>query len=113
MLFPKYIFHNQLSPLLGCDHFKTFGNKRLNGTDIVTRKTFSSNARCIQACYQGNHGCLAVNVIATNDVITCEMMRGLSKDSEMVDDPSSTLFVMSMCLTILVHNCHKTLQIYH
>ena len=94
----KHIFLQLLSSFLGCDHFKNFGNKRLNRTGIVTTKTFSSKARCIQACYHGNHGCLAVNAIATNDVITCEMMRGLSKDSEMVDDPLSTLFIKSTCL---------------
>ena len=94
----KAYFSQFIVVILGCDHFKNFGNKRLNGTDIVTTKTFSSQARCIQACYHGNHGCLAVNVIATGDVITCEMMRGLSKESDMVDDPSSSLFVKSTCL---------------
>ena len=93
----KHIFLQFVASFLGCDHFKNFGNKRLNGTDITTTKTFSSKARCIQACY-GNHGCLAVNAIATDDVISCEMMRGLTKELEMVDDPSSTLFIKSTCL---------------
>ena len=106
----KFIFYSYY--LLGCGHFKNFGNKRLNGTNIVTTKTFWSKARCIQACY-GNHGCLAVNAIATNDVISCEMMRGLSKESDMVDDRSSTLFVMSMHLPISVHQFLKILQMYH
>ena len=39
-------------------------------------------------------GCLAVNVIGNHD-ITCELTTGLSNESEMQDDSSSSVFVLS------------------
>ena len=47
------------------------------------------------SCYYENSGCLAANVITTGDVITCEMTTGLSKESDMMDDSTSVLYVAS------------------
>ena len=44
-------------------------------------------------CYYETPACLAVNVITTGDVITCEMTTGLSNETDMVDDSTSVLYV--------------------
>ena len=69
----------------------------------VTTMTSSSLVECIQACYDDNLGCLAVNVVSTNDVIMCGMTNDLGKNWGMVDDPTSTLFVLSMCYSVSSH----------
>ena len=45
------------------------------------------------SCYYDNPGCLAVNVVTTGDVITCEMTTGPSNKTDMMDDASSVLYV--------------------
>ena len=47
------------------------------------------------ACFYDNPGCLAVNVITTGDVITCEMTTGLSNESDMEDDSTSVVYIRS------------------
>ena len=94
-----------LQLFLGCDHFKIFGNKRYIGATTTLTKPFSSQTQCIRACHHKNSGCQAVSVIATDDVIACEMMGGLnSRESEIIDDESSTLLVMSTCSELISQN---------
>ena len=50
-------------------------------------------------CYYETPGCLAVNVITTGDVITCEMTTGLSNEADMVDDSTSVLYVAGKLLS--------------
>ena len=54
-----------------------------------------SEKQCILACYYETPGCLAVNVITTNAITTCEMTTGLSNESDMVDDLTSVVYVTS------------------
>ena len=53
----------------------------------------TSEEQYVISCYYDNPGCLAVNVITTGDVITCEMTTGLSNKTYMVDDSTSVLYV--------------------
>ena len=74
---------------------KPFQNKRLlaTTTTILNTANVTSEEQCVMYCYYDNPGCLAVNVIATGDVITCEMTTGLSNETDMVDDSTSVLYV--------------------
>ena len=47
------------------------------------------------SCYHDNPGCLAVNVIRSDDDIICEMTTGLSDGSDMVEDSTSVVYVTS------------------
>ena len=72
---------------------KHFNDKSLPVSAIIAIRNATSVAQCVLSCYYETAGCLAVNVIATSDVIRCEMTTGLSNQSEMVDDASSVLYV--------------------
>ena len=53
----------------------------------------TSEEQCVLSCYFENPGCLAVNVLTIGDVIKCEMTKGLSNETDMVEDASSVVYV--------------------
>ena len=53
----------------------------------------TSEEQCVLSCYFDNVGCLAVNVLPIGDVIWCEMTKGLSNETDMVEDASSVVYV--------------------
>ena len=55
----------------------------------------TSAAECGLSCFYDYAGCLAVNIIATNNVTLCEMTTGLNNEAHVVDDPASLLLVIS------------------
>ena len=81
-----------------CGIVKDYRNKRLlaTATTVLKTNTVTSEEQCVLSCYYETTGCLAVNVITTGDVITCEMTTGLSNDSDIENDLSSTVYVTSM-----------------
>ena len=76
---------------LAKDKYKRYPNKSL--TNIIKTVRTLSRLRCMTLCSMTD-GCLAVNVIGNHD-ITCELTSGLSKETEMQDDSSSGVFVLS------------------
>ena len=80
----------------GCDVVKHYQNKRLlaTATTVLNTTNMTSDEQCVMPCFYDNPACLAVNVIATSDVILCQMTTGLSNETDMVDDTTSVLFVV-------------------
>ena len=80
----------------GCDVVKPYQSKRLlaTATTVLNITTVTSEDKCLLSCFNGNPGCLAVNVITTGEVITCEMTTGLSNETDMADDSTSVLYVV-------------------
>ena len=67
-------------------------------TMIINTTNTTSEEKCVFSCFYDNLGCLAVNVITTNDAIRCEMTTGLSNETDMVDDSTSVLYVVGRIL---------------
>ena len=83
--------------MTGCDSVKHYPNKRLLATTSIVLNTtnVTSEEQCVMSCYYEKTGCLAANVITTSNVIMCQMTTGLSKESDMMDDSTSVLYVTS------------------
>ena len=91
--FPSKIYIRSI--ITGCDVVKPYQNKRLlaMATTILNITIMTSEEQCVMFCYYETPGCLAVNIIATNDITRCEMTTGLSNETDMVDDSTSVLYV--------------------
>ena len=85
------------SPVSGCGVVKHYPNKRLLATVTTVLRTtnVTSEEQCVVSCYYDNPECLAINVVRSDDDIICEMTTGLSKESDMVDDSTSDVYVAS------------------
>ena len=72
------------------EDYENYLGKRL--TNVVKTVMTSSRTRCATLCSRTD-GCLAVNVIGTNDM-TCELTTDLGNENEMEDDHNSELLVL-------------------
>ena len=83
--------------ITGCETVKYYPNKRplATATVVLNTRNMTSEEHCVMSCYYETPGCLAVNVITTAHVITCQMTTGLSNESDIMDDSTSILYVAS------------------
>ena len=73
------------------DEYQSYRKKRL--LNVMKTVMTSSILECARLC-SATEGCLAVNAIGSHDV-TCEMARGLTSETEMQDDSTSDVIVLS------------------
>ena len=80
---------------IGCGVVKDYQNKRIlaTATTVINNVTVTSEEQCSLSCYYETPGCLAVNVIRTTEVITCQMTTGLSNETDMAEDLISVVYV--------------------